>query len=100
MGPAGLPPAGSGGLLNACNLAGHQQANNQREKGESFDESRRDDHVRADAAAGFGLTSDSFPSLTGKMADALGTANDHQSGAKRRAEDRQAPIGEQCGLSE
>src|SRR5258705_27141 len=51
--------------LQPGDLKAQQQADDQREEGESFDQRCGDDHVRADAAARFGLTGDAFHRVAG-----------------------------------
>src|SRR5580658_4386856 len=45
---------------------------------DTFDQSGREEHVRADAASGFGLTGDGFASLSADLADAPAAAEDCQ----------------------
>src|SRR3954462_8829537 len=70
-------------------LTGELEADDQREEGETFDQRRSDDHVRADAAAGFRLTRDAFHRLSSEVADTLGRTDTNETRAETGAQSEQ-----------
>src|SRR5262249_33971039 len=90
----GLPPEAR---CKSANLSAKHadDADDQSEERKSFDQCRGDDHVGADASAGFRLTSDGFHRVPADVADALAAANNGKPGAYRGTENAQAFVRDQ-----
>jgi hypothetical protein len=71
-------------------LVGQHERENDGGEGEPFDQGGGDDHVGADAAAGFGLAGDALDSLSADLPDAAPAADDGQSHSDAGAGDRKA----------